>query len=64
MGTSDNPDLSQLDDSALISLRAQMRSTLERLPPTSADHAALSTRYDLTTAEMNDRARTAWSGST
>jgi hypothetical protein len=61
MSISEEPDFSQLDDSALISLREQMRGELERLPSRSPGHAALAARYDLTTAEMNERARAAWS---
>ena len=63
MGINGQSDFSQLDDSALISLRAEMRGVLERLPPLSTDHADLNAQYDLTTIEMNDRARTAWSSS-
>ncbi len=56
-----NPlDFSQLDDSALLSKRAEMRAELERLPPRSAGHAALSRAYDASTAEIDDRARRAW----
>ena len=61
MSISEEPDFSQLDDSALISLREQMRGELERLPPHSAGHAELAARYDLTTVEINERARVAWS---
>jgi hypothetical protein len=61
MSISEEPDFSQLDDSALISLREQMRSELERLPPRSPDQSELAARYDLTTAEINERARAAWS---
>ena len=61
MSTSEDPDFSQFDDSALISLREQMRDELERLPPQSPVHAELAARYDLTTAEINERARAAWS---
>jgi hypothetical protein len=53
-------DLTRLDDSALISMRAEMRAELERLPPASADHAALTALYDKTTEEVDDRARRAW----
>jgi hypothetical protein len=53
-------DLTRLDDSALISMRAQMRAELERLPPASFDHAELTARYDKTTEEVDDRARRAW----
>ena len=61
MSISEEPDFGQLDDSALISLREQMRGELERLPPRSPGHAELAARYDLTTAEINERARAAWS---
>lgn len=54
-------DLTRLDDSALISMRAEMRAELERLPSASPDHAALSALYDQSTEEVNDRARKAWS---
>jgi hypothetical protein len=60
MSISEEPDFSQLDDSALISMREQMRGELERLPPRSRDHMELVARYELTTAEINDRARAAW----
>jgi hypothetical protein len=61
MSTSEEPDFGQLDDSALISLREQMRGELERLPPRSPGRAELAAQYDLTTAEINERARAAWS---
>ena len=64
MSISEEPDFSQLDDSGLISLREQMRGELERLPPRSPGRAELAVRYDLTTAEMNERARAAWSRTT
>lgn len=54
-------DLARLDDSTLFTLRAEMRAELERLPPGSADHAALAALYDISTSEVNDRARIAWS---
>jgi hypothetical protein len=54
-------DFARLDDSALLSLRAEMRAELERLPPTAPGHAALAARYDKTTEEVDDRARRAWS---
>ena len=50
-----------LDDSALLSRRAEMRAELERLPPASPGHAALSALYDKSTEEIDDRARKAWS---
>jgi hypothetical protein len=49
-----------MDDSALLALRAEMRTELERLPPASPDHAALAALYDKTTEEVDDRARRAW----
>jgi hypothetical protein len=61
---SEESDFSQLDDSALISLRKEMRGELELLPPHSAGHAELAARYDLTTMEINERARVAWSRAT
>ncbi len=61
MSISEEPDFSQLDDPALIRLREQMRGELERLPPRSPGHEELVVRYDLTTAELNERARAAWS---
>lgn len=54
-------DFTQLDDSALLSLRAEMRAELERLPPASPGHAALTALYDQSTEEVNQRARKAWS---
>ena len=53
-------DLTRLDDSALLSMRAEMRAELERLPPASPDHAALTALYNKTTEEIDDRARKAW----
>jgi hypothetical protein len=61
MSISEDTDFSQLDDTALISLREEMRGELERLPAHSVGHAELTARYDLTTMEMNERARAAWS---
>jgi hypothetical protein len=37
-----------------------MRAELERLPPLSPEHAALTRIYTATTAEVTDRARRAW----
>jgi hypothetical protein len=56
-----NDDLRLLDDSALLSRRAEMRAELERLPPASPGYAALTAVYDLSTVEVNERARRAWS---
>ena len=53
-------DLTRLDDSALLSVRAEMREELERLSPGSPGHAALTALYDKTTEEVDDRARRAW----
>jgi hypothetical protein len=58
---SDNDDFTLLDDSALLSRRAEMRAQLERLPPASPGYAALSALYDESTEEVDDRARKAWS---
>jgi hypothetical protein len=58
---SDSEDFTVLDDSELLSRRAEMRAELERLPPASPDHAALSALYDESTEEVNERARKAWS---
>ncbi len=57
---SDSNDFTTLDDSTLLSRRAEMRAELERLPPASPGHAALAALYDLSTEEVNDRARRAW----
>lgn len=54
-------DFTRVDDSALLSMRAEMRAELERLPPTSPDRAALTALYDQSTEEVNHRARKAWS---
>lgn len=54
-------DFARLDDSALLSMRAEMRAELERLPPTSTAHATLAALYDKTTEEVDERARKAWS---
>ena len=61
MQANDEPaDFSQLDDSALLSERARMRERLERLPPHSPERAILALVYDASTAEVNERARAAW----
>jgi hypothetical protein len=54
-------DFAGLDDTALLAIRARMRAELERLPPHSPGHVELSARYDLSTQEIDDRAREAWS---
>ncbi len=56
----DSADFTRLDDSALLSAREQMRAELERMPPHSAGHAALSARYDASLDELVERARRAW----
>ena len=58
---SDSDEFALLDDTALLSRRAEMRAELERLPPASPSHIALAALYDLSTEEINDRAREAWS---
>ncbi len=58
--TDQPPDFTALDDSALLSLRAQMRAELAELPPSSPELAALTRVYDVSTAEVNERARKAW----
>ena len=58
---SDSDDFTLLDDSALLSRRAEMRAQLEQLPPASPGYAALSALYDESTEEVDDRARKAWS---
>jgi hypothetical protein len=58
---SDTDEFALMDDSALLSWRAETRAELERLPPGSPDHAALTDRYDESTEEISDRAREAWS---
>ena len=54
------PDFTQLDDTALLSAREQMRAELQRLPPHSPGHAALTARYDASLDELVERARRAW----
>ena len=61
MQDSDNVvDFRQMDDSTLLSWRAQARAQLERLPPLSPAHARLTVNYDESTAEIDERARAAW----
>jgi hypothetical protein len=61
MAMDDNEDFTQLDDSALLSRRAEMRDELERLPASSFEYAVLAMRYDQSTTEVIERARKAWS---
>jgi hypothetical protein len=58
----DSDDFTKLDDNALLSRRAEMRAELGRLSPASSGYAVLRAIYDKSTAEVNDRARKAWSG--
>ena len=55
-----NDEFARLDDSALLSRRAEMRAELERLPPASDSRAALAALYDRSTQEVNARAAEAW----
>ena len=59
----DNEDFTQLDDSALLCRRAEMRAELERLSASSFEYAVLKMRYDQSTIEVTERARKAWSKS-
>ena len=54
------PDFTQLDDTALLAAREQMRAELQRLPPHSPGHAVLTARYDASLDELVERARNAW----
>ena len=56
----DTDEFTGLDDSALLSRRAEMRAELERLPAGSADRAVLAALYDQSTQEVNARAAKAW----
>ena len=56
----ESPDFTQLDDTALLAAREQMRAELQQLPPRSPGHAALAARYDASLDELVDRARKAW----
>ena len=60
MNTSGETDFGRLDDTALLIARERMRAELRMLPPHSPGHARLSERYDVSTAEVNERARVAW----
>lgn len=55
-------DFGELNDTALLARRAEMRAELERLPPASPDHAALTALYARSTEEIDERARKAWTG--
>ena len=59
----DCDDFTRLDDSALLSWRAEARAELERLSSASVAHATLAALYDRSTSEVNERARRAWSRS-
>jgi hypothetical protein len=59
--SNDIDDFTHLDDTALLTRRAEMRAELERLPPASPGRAALTALYDGSTEEVNARARRAWS---
>lgn len=60
MHTSGEIDFGRLDDTALLTVRERMRAELQLLPPDSPGHAKLSARYEVSTAEVNERARAAW----
>jgi hypothetical protein len=60
MAMDDNDDFTQLDDSALLRRRAEMRAELERLSESSFEYAVLKMRYDQSTIEVTERARRAW----
>jgi hypothetical protein len=63
MAMTSNEDFAKLDDSALLSRRAEMRAELERLPPASPAHTELTALYDKSTQEIDVRARRAWARS-
>jgi hypothetical protein len=60
MTASEETDFTKLDDSALISRRSAMRAALEKLPAFSDAHRRLTAWYDLSTIEIDERARKAW----
>jgi hypothetical protein len=60
MNSDESRDFTALDDSALLSWRAQARAELEKLPSRSAARAALSALYDASLDELVERARRAW----
>jgi hypothetical protein len=57
----DPQDFTKLDDSALLTWRAETRARLEQLPSASPGYAALAALYDRSTHEVTERARRAWS---
>jgi hypothetical protein len=54
-------DFSAMTDSALLERRAEMRQQLALLSPQSPEHLRLTFLYDVSTEEVNERARAAWS---
>jgi len=56
----ETPDFTRLDDTSLLRAREQMRAELQRLPPHSPGHDALTARYDASLDELVRRARKAW----
>jgi hypothetical protein len=60
LDTTDPPDFTAMDDSALLGWRENSRAQLQRLPPLSPGHAALSALLDQSATELVERARTAW----
>jgi hypothetical protein len=57
----DLASLIEMDDSALIQWRKEVREKMERLP--AAERAELAAVYDASTSEIEHRARMAWSKS-
>ena len=57
---SDIDEFTKLDDSTLLSKRAEMRAELERLPPGCPDQVVLAAKYDRSTQELDARAAEAW----
>jgi hypothetical protein len=57
---SDIDEFTELDDSTLLSKRAEMRAELERLPPGSPDRVMLAALYDRSSQEVDARAAEAW----
>jgi hypothetical protein len=64
MTANEESSFTNVDDSALISRRRAMRAALEKLPPFSEAHQRLSAWYDISTLEIDQRARQAWTQST